>query len=298
MSESHDHSSELLLLDSSVIIGVATGQDQQRGFERRLKVAALTCDRFAILSSTQAELMTWLRAGQGREGVKAAEQVVQFLRKLHDEGSLQLIKTEIPDLLGTRRADELQQELSNLRPARRPLNALHDVILGAYAERHGVSVLTFDLAFQRVMARRAATENVNIPVDITSLDRLPVRDLFVTSNPLRAIYRETFHLLRRSREQAEELRLEISRNSDVMANLAEDAGEIRRRLHDTEALAKAWRDAARPNTSDAVVWTTIEMALSILGVAVPTTPVSYLIGLMRDRRKEQRVEGARHQTGA
>jgi len=272
-----------LLLDSSVVIAAGL-RETRRDVDIDLKVAALSCDRFAVMKSTLVELQTWLI----HQSPKFASPVVQLFRQLSDRGLLDTIDDESE--LASVMPSDLDAVASSIREQlafqgrKGPAQLFHDVRLILLAQHLALPVLTLDNAVRRALPQQAFSASMRFPVHLPSIQEISLYDAFSLSGPLRAIYVETFSIVL---EQAAEVNRLLATREATERQLRDLRAEFARaesRLTKSEELVEAWRAAASPSVFEAGAWTLIETILSLAGVPIPTTPITHIISVLRMRR--------------
>lgn len=277
-----------LLLDSSVVIAAGL-REPRRDIDIDLKVAALSCDKFAVMKSTLMELRAWLI----HQPPEFSSPVAQFFRQLSDRGLLDTIDDEselagvAPSTLDTV-ASSIREQLA-LQGRKGPAQLFHDVRLVLLAQHLALPVLTLDNAVRRALPRQVFSAAIRFPVHLPSIQEISLHDAFSLSGPLRAIYVETFSIVLEQAAEVNRLLATSEVSERQLRDLRAELARAESRLTKSEELMDLWRTAASPSAFEAGAWTLIETILSLAGVPIPTTPITHVISVLRMRRLRDAV---------
>jgi hypothetical protein len=126
------------------------------------------------------------------------------------------------------------------------------------------------------------------PFDRNDLRAVSLREILDTSSPLRRVYKAAFAEVRRTGralvQQADQLE-SAERNLAAMRHTHEAArADLEARLRSALAAEELLRKSARPSGRSALFWTAAEVALAAAGIPLPTTPITFLLDVIRRRR--------------
>jgi predicted nucleic acid-binding protein len=290
-----------VLLDTNVVIAYVDSNDRHhQAAEDQLRFVALTADSLLIAEPTLLEIRNWIQY-ESRSPLLTRDKRVA-LHNLEAFLNNQFV-TIIPggavqrSELGHELLVRVFKELVDRKPLRNRFAAELDALLVLNSQTCGAPILTLDKALQSIAPAPLAAVELQCPFDAEELRKVTLESIMGLAAPLRAIYRNAFSTLRTQASEIEEARSQGARLDALLRFSTEDKVrqaqrifELERKIKETTDQEEFWRRAARPNLKQAIGWTLVETALGFLGVPMPTTPLAFLIEIIRYRHQLQRSD--------
>ena len=292
-----------VLLDTNVVIAHVDPSDQHHDTaEDQLRLVALTAEKLLITSPTASELFRWIEyRSRDVAFVGDNKAVLRNLEEFLKNPSVERVSVDAAET--PEWGPELKRILHQLEASRPdPRSSIvsqHDAFLILSSRSLGVPILTFDRVLQSVAPTRLADVTLPCPFDPSELRKVDVQTVMDLATPLRSIYKSAFGTLRTQAQQIEAMRsdtagLDASFRASTQRSIqqANKLRELEEQIQEAIRREEFWRNAARPDLSQTIAWTLVEAGLSFLGVPVPTSPMAYLIDIIRYQQRLRRLDPA------
>lgn len=160
-----------------------------------------------------------------------------------------------------------------------------DSSLLSYVLSHNADIYTLDLALLRHIARDARLQDgsfdIWLPINDAKLSEMPFGEIKRHGELFRSTYSS---YMERLKELDVQLLAKDREDARLLAEKRETLNELQVILADKDKLITELTDLARPNIGFTLVFTAVELALGLVPIPLPTSPISHLIQAARYKR--------------
>lgn len=290
--ELSDIAQHSILLDSNVIISLfyeAASPYYREDALVKIKMAAVTCDNFLVLESTRDELYKF---GETRL-IKINE---KFYNSVADLLSRKIFRTvtriELSKII---KQESLIAISSRIRRNRKyqasEISIENDVLLIALSKLFTIPVFTYDMAVSTIInldvGNKIAELQIPFPFDSEALRDIDFDELLDLSQPFRRLYRRAFQKIKDEFSTSDKLKKNTHSNSGLLRKHRQVILELNQELKETQDSLQTWKNFAKPNMNETIIWTIVELGLGVIPFPIPTSPVSHFIQAMRYKKMDK-----------
>lgn len=294
---SNDEIQNSLLLDTNVILNILNDFSLFNGQESQihLKMAALTCDYFLITEDTIRELYP-ISNRFGRKSNVQKERERKFQR-LAEEGNIRLLNKfsihnlQDPELIQKHR---MAIDFHSGKSHRFQSASINDITQILTAHSLAIPFFTEDRLLKKIYEENFGEPVYNyqipFPFDSNELKDMSLNEIITLGKPFKKIYKKSFSEIKESSIKIHDLKNDVIEKNSVILEQQKSLTAITSDFDRQKEKIGLWKEFARPQLGEALMWTGIDTALSLYSIPFPTSPISYIMQSIRYKKMEDTLK--------
>ena len=285
--DSDDDLSGSVLVDTNLLLAQFYVPDSSlnvefvRRAENTLKVAAFTSRFLLIAHGTLSELKATLERAQADGKLQGEMRDTENILNYLVESPIFKVVDNAPI-----ESDTSSTLAQHFWPPHKSLRARkHDIQLLGTSKVLKAPILTQDLSLMAFGKLLAATPAVQLdfpfPLDAKSLEQIQLNEIYHLSAPVRALYAKAIAKIQDDTFKVENLELDVNTRNELIGQHQQTIDQLATELEEELLISKELKKLAAPNVPETIIWTIIELALGILPLPVPTSPLAHFIQMRR-----------------
>jgi hypothetical protein len=296
-----DFADNSILLDSNVIISLFANLGQNK-YETnlQLKMAAITCENFLILEDTVRELYRFaqktkidlsLRKSFGVDYSQSLSDFDKTLDKLLDRKIFKIVKDEqIANVLSSTETVNISQ----LAFFKGPVGLAHDMTLIQISKLFSIPIFTYDLFILQFADQENSSTlaKFNIPIPFNKDELLNIRldEIMDLSTPLRRLYQNAFSKIKEEVSTTEKLKANLKNKNEFISRQRNVLIDLNSDLLGAMDTIQKWKNFSKPNITETITWTMVELGLGFVPFPIPTSPINHIIQSVQYKKMERETE--------